>query len=112
VLIQLPRFLRRDFGTADRAAFVRYQLDPRSLSLYAFSGSDAARAERLFERFLEWQSEESRRNFQIGFFNNVTNRLLGCAGLRMADEETAVLGIELAPAEWGRFRLALDIAAA
>ena len=36
----------------------------------------------------------------------------GCAGLRKAerDEGTAVLGIELAPDDWGRYRLAIEVA--
>ena len=112
MLIQLPRFLLRDFGKADRAAFVRYQMDPRYLRLYDFSESDPARAEQLFDLFLRWQGERPRRNFQVGIFETVTGRLLGCAGLRRAGEGSAVLGIELAPSEWGRFRLAIDVAGA
>jgi len=86
-------------------------MDPRYLRLYDFSEKDVGRAEELFDRFLEWQGEVPRCNFQIGIFENVTGGLLGCAGLRKADGELAVLGIELAPAEWGRFRLAVDVAA-
>lgn len=112
LLIQLPRFVLRDFDATDRQAFVRYQMDPRYLSLYDFSDRDFARAERLFDRFLEWQHEEPRRNLQIGIFDRATSGLLGCAGLRRTDADSAVFGIELAPAEWGRFRLAVDVSAA
>ncbi len=87
-------------------------MDPRYLSLYDFSPSDAARAEQLFACFLDWQVEEPRSNFQLGIFEVATGGLLGCAGLRKSDEELAVLGIELAPAQWGRFRLAIETAAA
>jgi ribosomal-protein-alanine N-acetyltransferase len=38
--------------------------------------------------------------------------MLGCGGLRNVDDDVAVLGIELAPSEWGRFRLALDASTA
>ena len=112
VHIELPRFLLRDFTSADQAAFVAYQMDPRYLGLYDLSDSDPGRAERLFDRFVEWQNEEPRRNFQIGVFDLATGRLLGCAGLRQKDDDLAVFGIELAPGEWGRFRLAIDVAAA
>lgn len=110
VVIQTPRLVLKDFEEADRTAFVGYQMDPRYLGLYDFSASDTARAEQLFDRFLGWQGEAPRRNFQIGTFDRASGRLLGCAGLRRADKDVAVLGIELAPAEWGRFRLAIDIA--
>ena len=112
VLIELPRFLLRDFTSADRAAFVAYQMDPRYLDLYDLSGSDPGRAERLFDLFVEWQGGEPRRNFQIGVFDLATGRLLGCAGLRRTGDDIAVFGIELAPSEWGRFRIAIDVAAA
>ena len=112
VVIRTPRLLLKDFEAADRAAFVGYQTDPRYLRLYDFPEGDTARADRLFDRFLDWQREQPRRSLQLGVFDRTTGRLLGCAGLRRADEASAVLGLELAPAEWGRFRLAIDIATA
>ena len=38
----------------------------------------------------------------------------GCAGLRRtgAEEGTAILGIELTPGDWGRYRLAVEVASA
>jgi ribosomal-protein-alanine N-acetyltransferase len=63
---------------------------------------------------LAWQREEPRRNLQLGLFERDTGRLCGCAGLRRAgqDEATAVLGIELTPDDWGRYRLAIEAAGA
>ena len=109
--INFRRILLRDFTEADRAAFIGYQTDPRYLQLYDFDGG-IERPSKLFDLFLQWQWEQPRMKLQLGIFESATGRMLGCAGLRKADDDVAVLGIELAPSEWGRFRLALDTSAA
>lgn len=107
VLITQGHILLRDLDESDRASFVSYQTDPRYLRLYDFAeGID--RPNKLFNSFLEWQREIPRVNTQLGIFEFTTGRLLGCGGLRRVDDDTAVLGIELSPREWGRFRLAVD----
>lgn len=112
MFISTPRFHLRNFDAADRAAFVAYQMDPRYLRLYDFPADDVQRAHDLFSLFLDWQREAPRTRFQAGIFDPDSGALYGCAGLRLAAAWTAVLGIELAPAHWGRFRLALDVASA
>ena len=109
--INFRRILLRDFTEADRAAFIGYQIDPRYRQLYDFDGS-IERPSRLFDLFLHWQSEQPRMKLQLGIFEAATSRLLGCGGLRKVDDDVAILGIELAPNEWGRFRVALDASAA
>ena len=109
--IKLRRIVLRDFNEADRAAFLEYQTDPRYLQLYDYD-QGIERPNRLFDLFNEWQHEAPRRNMQLGIVESESGRLLGCGGLRKADDDTAVLGIELAPNEWGRFRLALDASSA
>lgn len=111
ISIALARIRLRDFVEADRDAFVTYQNDPRYLELYDFD-KGADRPSKLFDLFLEWQQERPRVNFQVGIFESSTDRLLGCGGLRRVDDDVAILGIELAASEWGRFRLALDASAA
>jgi len=112
MMIKTPRITLRDFEEGDRDPFILYQMDPRYRRLYGFS-DDPTRAGQLFDLFLGWQTGEPRRNFQVGIFDTATNRLCGCAGLRgrPEDSQTAVLGIELAPSDWGRYRIALDTAA-
>lgn len=109
--ITLRRILLRDFLETDRPEFLKYQTDPRYLQLYDFAeGTD--RPTELFELFRAWQQEIPRVNYQLGIFESATGHLIGCAGLRRADVDTAILGIELAPSQWGRFRLALDASSA
>lgn len=102
----------RDFDQGDRASFVEYQLDPRYRALYDLD-DDPSRPHELFDLFLRWQAEVPRRNFQLGIFDG-QGPVLGCAGLRVRpdDPTQAVMGIELAPACWGRYRLAVDVMAA
>lgn len=112
MIISTPRITLRDFEPADRAAFVAYQMDPRYRRLYDMDDYPD-RANELFDLFVFWRGEGPRRNFQLGVFDSVTNRLCGSAGLRERPEDqgTAVFGIELAPSDWGRFRIALDVTA-
>lgn len=114
LLIQTPRYALRDFLETDRAAFISYQSDPRYQGLYDFGSSGDQRAQDLFDLFIAWQKDDPRQNFQVGVFERDSGRLCGCAGLRKAgrDEGTAVVGIELAPDDWGRYRLAIDVASA
>jgi len=112
--ISTTRFVLRDFDPADRSALVEYQMDPRYRRLYDLDERYAAQASELFSRFLSWRDEQPRRNYQLGIFQRSDGRLCGCAGLRMtrSNDRRAVLGIELAPDEWGRYRLALEVASA
>lgn len=112
VCIEWPRFRLRDFKEADRPEFVAYQTDPRYAALYDLDPGDTRRADELFDHFLGWQRACPRSHFQLGLFEQRTGKLCGCAGLRGVDRGEAVLGIELAPGEWGRFGLALDATAA
>ena len=109
--INFRGLLLRDFTEADRAAFIGYETDPRYRQLYDLDDA-IERPSRLFDLFLRWQSEQPRTKLQLGVFESATGRLLGCGGLRKVDDHVAVLGIELAPSEWGRFRVALDASAA
>ena len=114
MLIHTRRFILRDFLEPDRAAFISYQMDPRYRHLYDIGKADEQRAQELFDLFITWQREVPRQNFQAGIFEQETGRLCGCAGLRKAgsNEGTAVLGIELTPDDWGRYRLAIEVASA
>jgi ribosomal-protein-alanine N-acetyltransferase len=112
--IDTPRFLLRDFEQSDLAAFLAYQSDPRYRDLYDLDEGHAQRAFDLFSLFTSWQREEPRRNYQLGIFERSSGQLCGCAGLRAVElaEQRAILGIELTPDDWGRYRLAVEVAGA
>lgn len=112
--IETRRFLLRDFDETDRSAFLTYQLDPRYRALYDRDTADAGNANELFDRFMAWQRHIPRQNFQVGIFERISGRLCGCVGLRRdgKPEGIAVLGLELAPDEWGRHGAALEVAGA
>ena len=114
VCISTPRLLLRDLAPADLSALMAYQTDPRYRRLYDLPEGDDQHAHDLFGRFLSWQEEVPRRNLQLGIFEHASGRLCGCAGLRMAGapEGAAVMGIELTPDDWGRYRLAIDVTTA
>ena len=109
MILETPRLVLRDFRREDRPAFVAYQTDPRYRRLYGF-GEDDRRAGALFVQFLAWQAEQPRRNIQVGIFDRGSGRLCGSCGLRRSNvpDGVAVLGIELTPDDWGRYRLAID----
>ncbi len=111
VRITHARVTLRDFVEKDRAAFIRYQTDPQYLRLYDFP-TGPERPGELFDLFLQWKAERPRQNFQLGTFDARSGELLGSAGLRKAGERSAIFGIELAPSQWGRFRLAIDATSA
>ena len=105
--MKCPRITLRDFTENDRASFIQYQTDPQYLRLYDFAPG-TERPSQLFDLFLQRQDERPRENYQLGIFDTRSGALLGSAGLRTADERSAIFGIELAPTQWGRFRLAID----
>jgi ribosomal-protein-alanine N-acetyltransferase len=112
--IETPRFLLRDFLEGDRQSFVAYQMDPRYRSLYDLADSDSDRANQLFNLFSDWRAQDPRQNYQLGIFERRNLKLCGCAGLRQSGQPktTAVLGLELSPDHWGRFGVAVEVAAA
>lgn len=110
--IEAPRFRLRGFLEDDRQCFVDYQMDRRYRNLYDFADSDATRANQLFNLFRDWREQDPRQN--LGIFERRDSQLCGCAGLRQSgqSERMAVLGLELSPDHWGRFGVAIEIAAA
>lgn len=111
VRLETSRFILRDFAQDDRLAFQRYQSDPRYRALYDIEEGDESTSARLFALFIEWQAERPRTNYQVGIFERQRGRLIGCGGVRLkqTDQLKAVLGLELDPDYWGRYRVALEV---
>ena len=112
MIIRTGRFELKDFCESDREAFVGYQMDPRYGRLYGSDHQSEEKSQDLFDLFLRWQSEEPRQHFQFGIFEQISGRLCGSAGLRKkegAEENPLVLGVELHPDYWGRYRVAIEV---
>jgi [ribosomal protein S5]-alanine N-acetyltransferase len=106
---EFPGRAVRDFVDRDRIAFVRYQNDLRYRELYDLTKDHFEQASETFSSFLQWQIETPRRNFQLAIIDPADGTLLGSAGIRGVSHGRGEAGIELAPAHWGRYRLALDV---
>lgn len=110
--IRTNRFLLRDFEEADATAFEDYHADPRSREFYGTEQANPSHARELMELFKSWAEERPRKNYQLAIARREpAQTLIGCCGLRAAESEPgrAELGIELAPAFWGRYRYALEV---
>jgi len=110
--IETRRFLLRDFVAEDAPAFEAYHADPRFLALYGPEASRPGHAGELLALFGQWAAERPRRNNQLAIVRrDDAQTLVGCCGLRTAGSGpgTGELGIELAPAFWGRYRYAIEV---
>jgi [ribosomal protein S5]-alanine N-acetyltransferase len=109
--VKTQRYIVRDFISSDWCDFSKYQNDARYRRLYDFT-EDNDRVSKLFSLFGTWKNDTPRENFQGGIFDQRTNGLCGCAGIRKKGlpAKTAILGIELTPDDWGRYKLALEVA--
>jgi RimJ/RimL family protein N-acetyltransferase len=106
------RFLLRDFEPEDAPAFEAYHADPRSREFYEDDGAEPVHPRELLELFSTWAVERPRLNYQLAIvLRDGTRTLMGCCGLRSADSEPsqAELGVELAPAFWGRYGYAVEV---
>jgi len=106
------RFLLRDFVTEDALAFEAYRADPRFHEFYGDDQAEPVHAKELLTLFSKWAAERPRLNYQLAIvLRDETQTLIGCCGLRSAGSEPgkAELGIEMAPAYWGRYGYAIEV---
>lgn len=110
--ILTTRFLLRDFVPADVPAFEAYHADPRTLELYGPAQATPGHAKQLLDLFRIWAEARPRLNYQLAIVRrDDVQILIGCCGLRTANTEPgkAELGIEMAPAYWGRYKYAIEV---
>src|SRR5690606_154398 len=115
VELATTRFLLRDFEDGDARAFEAYHDDPRSREFYGAHEAREGHARELLGLFASWAAARPRRNYQLAVVRRSEPAVLvGCCGLRCEDAApgTAELGIELAPACWGRHAYAVEVARA
>jgi [ribosomal protein S5]-alanine N-acetyltransferase len=111
VEITTKRFLWRDFVQEDKPAFLAYHADPRYAEFCSSEEVTPDFTHELLQRFMQWETEVPRRNYQFAIGDRRNRELIGCGGLRQ-DGYTAgqaELGIELAPRYWGRYAYAIEV---
>ena len=59
------RFVLRDFGDGDTAAFEAYHNDPRSQEFYGAEQANPEHARELIDLFKAWAAEQPRLNYQF-----------------------------------------------
>jgi RimJ/RimL family protein N-acetyltransferase len=98
------RLILREFVAGDWPAVLAYQLDPRYLRLYEWTGRTEADARRFVNMFIEQQKQRPRTRFQLAVTLKNGGRLIGNVGIRQGSggAHEAEIGYELAPDEWGR----------
>ncbi|MCV0397726.1 MAG: GNAT family N-acetyltransferase [Rhizobiaceae bacterium] len=112
--LETARFLLREFRHDDLEAFRAYQTDERYVALRSANEDIGPPPEDLLALFIGWQDDEPRLCWQLAVEDRASGSLIGTAGLRRsaAKAREAEFGIELAPAQWGRHRAAIEIAQA
>ena len=97
------RLVLRDFVETDWQEVLAYQSDPRYLRYYAWEGRSPSEVQAFVDRFITWQNEQPRTNYQLAVVDKTSGRLIGNCGVRKPapDALAAELGYELAPDHWG-----------
>ncbi|MEH2024122.1 GNAT family N-acetyltransferase [Nostoc sp.] len=109
--ITTKRFLLRDFVQEDEPAFLAYHADPRYAEFCSPEEVTPDFTYQLFQRFIQWETEVPRCNYQLAIVDRRNLELIGCGGLRQDGYAAgqAELGIELAPQHWGRYAYAIEV---
>jgi len=105
MLIKTDALLLREYRPADEPALLAYHADPRAREFYGPEEARPDQVRELLRTFETWAGERPRRNYQLAIaLREDAETLVGSGGLRQAGLEagTADLGLELAPAWWGR----------
>ena len=98
------RLLLREFAGDDWPAVLAYQSDPLYLRYYSWTQRTAKDVQAFVRRFIDWQGEEPRKNFQFAVILRAKGRLIGSCGIRIGqgNGRKADLGYEIAPRYWGQ----------
>jgi RimJ/RimL family protein N-acetyltransferase len=102
--ITTARLILRDFVADDWPAVLTYQSDPRYLRYYEWTERTEAEVRSFVQMFLDQQTEQPRRKFQLAITLPEDGRLIGNCGVRRKPENEweADIGYELVPDYWGR----------
>lgn len=113
--ITTQRFLLREYRPCDRDQFIHYQTDPAFTRFHHEDELGADNAHRVFQLFIDWQTQVPRKNYQLAFSRLEDEAtVIGSCGIRMEGcrPGEAVFGVELARQYWGRYRYAGEVSSA
>ena len=81
-----------------------YQRDPRYLRLYPWTYHTEADVRDFVQEFVDQQTEQPRRKFQLAITLSEGGQVIGNCGIRRkpGNDWEADVGFELAPEYWGR----------
>jgi ribosomal-protein-alanine N-acetyltransferase len=102
--ITTDRLVLREFVIDDWPDILAYQRDPRYLRFYSWSDRTETEVRAFLRMFVDEQSKQSRRRFQLAITLPDDGRLVGNCGIRrkLGNDWEADIGYELAPEFWGR----------
>lgn len=102
--LQGQRILLREFLEDDVDALEAIHSDPRAMRYYAPEVATRAHAQMLVAKFIEWATENPRRNFQLAIVAADTGELLGSCGVRSKGcaPGKAEFGIGIGSSSWGK----------
>ena len=101
--VRTDRLLLRELTAEDWRNVLDYQRDPRYLRYYAWTGRTEAEVRAFVQMFLDHQTDQPRRRFQLAVTLAESGHLIGNCGIRRKPENEweADIGYELAPTHWG-----------
>ena len=102
--IETERLVLREFVTDDWPDVLAYQREARYLRLYPWTDRTEADVREFVQIFVDHQSEEPRRRFQLAVTLPDDGHVIGSCGIRRKPENEweADIGYELAPEHWGK----------
>ena len=101
--LHTDRLILREFVPADWTAVLAYQRDPRHLQYYEWTDRTPEDVQRFVQMFIDQQTEQPRRKFQLAATLKISGQLVGNCGIRQASSgaHEADIGYELSSDHWG-----------
>ena len=102
--IVTDRLALREFLFDDWSTVLAYQNDSRYVRFYPWTNRTETDARNFVQMFVDWQTEQPRRRFQLAIAFSDDSQVIGNCGIRCKSENDweADIGYELAPEHWKR----------
>ncbi|WP_374536987.1 GNAT family N-acetyltransferase [Chitinimonas taiwanensis] len=100
--LRTARLLLRDFQADDASAYLHLREGVQFGRYYPAQECDHAASQQLLVRFIGWQHEQPRRQWQLAITRAADGALIGSCGVRVQPDGSASFGCELGEAWWGQ----------